>query len=530
MSRAKSFFLFLPLLVLLSSCDFINWIDSKSPSLIDLKGAKTFSLVFSGNINGETHPCGCRHFPLGGLPQVAGALHEISSHNPMLYVDAGDAFFTSAKIPESLSSSLSYNAEALAGALKKIGLAFMVPGDQDFARGPAFMTTLQDKSQIEFMIANLAHNAPFKNRTWIKLELGEHKLFMTGIVNPDVMLGDERTFFTDPKEALQKVISEMKEAGYDQSSTTQRLIVLSHSGMEYDMGLARSLPMIDWVVGAHSQSFNKEPMNEGKTQLVQVLSRNHYLGEIKFSLTTTKADDVYKLHEMRDEVAQKLSPNPWLAFIDKHKEEMSKLQKEEQDKFFKLTNHAEAKYKTAASCIECHVPQAEKWQSTAHSIAFHTLIAAKEENNLTCVTCHALGTGEPRGFMKAQDIVTFEDNSKSETYWKEVKAALAPIQSVRALSATRLNEYSDKWLALDKKHGVTQNFANVQCLNCHEQAGDHPFDVGSSSVSKTAKLEGIKNKCLNCHDPDQSPEWYTKDGPNHAIVDAHIKEVACPAN
>lgn len=547
MSSAKRFSLFLvPLLALLSSCDFINWIDSKSgpnQALLNLKDAQSFSIVFSGNINGETHPCGCRHFPLGGLPQVAGALNDIASKRPVLYVDTGDALFTSSKIPQSLSSSLSYNAQELAQALKKIGLSFMTPGDQDFAQGSKFLADIKDKTQIEFMIANLAPDAPFKATAWTKFEIGEHKLFLTGIVNPDVFLGEERALFTDPAVRFDQVLAEMKASGYDEKSPTHRLVVLSHSGMDFDINFAKRFAMIDWILGAHSQSFNKIPYGEGKTNLVQVLSRNHYLGEIQFSLTTTKADDKYRLVEMRDEVAQKLDPNPWTGFIDSHKAQMSKLQQAEQEKFFKLTNHSETKYKTAASCIECHAPQAQKWQSTAHSIAFHTLVQAGEENNLSCVGCHALGTSEPRGFMKTSDIVTFEAPSEKDVpkadpaqYWAEVKKALAPIESVRALKASRLKEYSDKWLAIDAKFGVSHNFANVQCLNCHEQAGDHPFDVGSSQLSKSAKLENIKSKCLNCHDPDQSPEWYSKDeagqvsGPNQAVVDAHIKDIACPAN
>ena len=528
--------LFLPLLLLLSSCKFINWIDSESSHAPDLSGAKSISVVFSGNINGETHPCGCRHFPLGGLPQVAGALHDISKERPVLYVDAGDTFFVSAKVPDSLSSSLSYNAKKLAGALKELGLTYMVPGDQDFARGQDFLADIQKESKIEFLIANLKSGSKLNSRKWMQYSGGGHKLFLTGIVYPDVIIGDERSLFSDPMSAFKEVLKEMKEAGYDPDSPKQRLMVISHSGIDYDKKFASAYPMIDWIIGAHSQSFNKDSFVVGKTNLVQVLSRNHYLGEIILSLEGEKKDDRYHLVEMREQRADSLKPNPWFSFIDNHKQEMSKLQDEEQRKFFGLTDHSKEKYRTASSCIECHTPQAQKWQSTPHALAYHTLLWAGEENNLECLQCHTLGTSDPRGYMKASDVTVFEDKKKDRSaYLAEVKKALGPIESVRALKATRIRELSSKWMQVDADFGVSHNFANVQCLNCHDQAGDHPFDVGGAEISKEAKLENIKSKCLNCHDPDQSPEWYQSDtsgkvsGPNHTEINKHIKEIGCPA-
>ena len=64
------------LLILLSlvSCQkFTKMMDADYADRIDVKsGSDHIKIVFSHNINGETHPCGCRKFPLGGLPQIAG--------------------------------------------------------------------------------------------------------------------------------------------------------------------------------------------------------------------------------------------------------------------------------------------------------------------------------------------------------------------------------------------------------------------------------------------------------------------------
>jgi len=94
----------LPLLLLLASCSyFIDKVDKTHVAKAPVE--KKMSLLFSHNISGETHPCGCRNFPLGGLPQVAGLFAKISNDSEILYVDTGDTFFPSSVVPVSVKDS-----------------------------------------------------------------------------------------------------------------------------------------------------------------------------------------------------------------------------------------------------------------------------------------------------------------------------------------------------------------------------------------------------------------------------------------
>ena len=78
------------------------------------------------------------------------------------------------------------------------------------------------------------------------------------------------------------------------------------------------------------------------------------------------------------------------------------------------------------------------------------------------------------------------------------------------------------------KEKLTHKFANVQCLNCHQQAPDHPFDI--SDNEKTS----FESTCIKCHTSDQSPEWYEKDSKglatslNKEYFAKKLKEVSCP--
>ena len=105
------------------------------------------------------------------------------------------------------------------------------------------------------------------------------------------------------------------------------------------------------------------------------------------------------------------------------------------------------------------------------------------------------------------------------------------------MASKKRKALSEKWLAIDKKFNVEHNFANVQCLNCHDQHMDHPFHISDGPTpSRSEKMAKITKKCLSCHTSEQSPEWYKKnerglyEGANDQKLKKMIKKVACPLN
>ncbi len=532
------------LVLLLSSCSyFIDTFMDPSYDVVDLN-SKDLGIVFSHNVNGETHPCGCRHFPLGGLPQVAGAIEKLSKTETVVYVDSGDTLFASANIPKNLEQSQTFNAKSLAQGLSQVGLKYWVPGDQDFAKGIEFLKEISANNNINLILSNLKNEKTLPHKEVVLFEKGPHKIFMVGIINPYVLASKYSKLFERPEKALPKILKNLKEKGYDEKSPFHRLVVLSHSGIGPDTELAQSYPMIDWIIGAHTMNFLRFPQKEGKTNIVQVLSRNHYLGHITFNFKKDNKGDSYEIIEIRDELKDELKPNPHLAFIDKHKEALSKIQKDEQANLIESTLGV-IRYATNNSCVECHQKQNEFWQGTAHALAYQTLINAKEENKLACVKCHSLGLNEKKGFKRVQDMLEFDEsmhgrlnekqrNELSAKYWKELKDAFGPVSSIREMSPKKRRVLASKWAEHDNKFSVTRNFANVQCLNCHIQHDNHPFEKFDPPLSKNVKLAKMKEKCLNCHDPDQSTGWYDKQANglpgalNQEIFQEKFKMMSCP--
>ncbi len=540
---------------LLSSCSyFIDNFVEDSPQVVSLEG-KDLSIVFSHNVNGETHPCGCRHFPLGGIPQVAGAISKIEKTNTVVYVDTGDTLFNSTKIPENLDKSKSYNAKELLKGLSRAGLRYWVPGDQDFAKGPEFLNEAAKEAKVSILLSNLkepekGQKSTIEHIDHVIFNNGPHKIFMVGLLSPQVLANKYKSLVKHPQDAMKDIIKMLEAKGYDKNSKFHRFVVLSHSGIGPDESLAKSYPKIDWIVGAHTMNFFRFPQEEGNTKIVQTLSRNHYLGHITFTFKSDKTKDSYEIIEIRDELKDELKPNPHLAWIDAHKEKLSKIQEEEQAEM--LTKKLGViRYSTSNSCVDCHQPQTDFWQGTSHSIAYQTLRKAGEENNLSCVKCHSLGLNEPRGFKRVQDLLEF-DKARSfdpditdpdeirKNYWTELDKAFNAVvdkeKSVRQLKPKKRRELAQIWSKHDRKQQVNRNFANVQCLNCHDQHFNHPFDDHDPKPSRAQTVAKMKDKCLTCHDPDQSPEWYHKQdnglpgAVNQEVLSENFKKMSCPAH
>jgi len=514
-------------LLLFASCSqFIETVDKNSKNQIQT--TQKAQLVFSHNISGETHPCGCRQFPLGGLPQVYGLFSKLNKDSELLYVDTGDTFFPSSVIPDTVKSSLTFQASNLARSLDQLNLKYLTLGDQDFALGIDFLNELASKHKFQFLLSNLSNSKSIQHQKFGYFEKDNLKIYLLGFSHPEVM-GKYSYLFLEPEIVMDSLLKELYAKGYNPSNSRHRLVVLSHSGIDFDESFAGKYPMIDWIIGAHSQSFLRFSKDVGNTKIVQGLSKNHYIGNITFDLHATKDTDQYFLHEIRDELEKEVNPNPLREFVNEHKNMMAKFQEKEQEEMvvFKPNKKKNAPIKNYTTCIQCHKEQGDFWKSTPHSLALLTLINAKEEKNLNCIGCHSHGLNQADGFKKAKDVINGKNFNFSEFY-RELKVESQKIPSVRKLSSQEILNVHKVMDPLLLKHKADNNHAQVQCLNCHDQSDTHPFK-NRSTVTKEERLESIKTKCLSCHTNDQSVEWYQGTVLKEDVFLGKLKQMSCPS-
>jgi len=204
---------------------------------------------------------------------------------------------------------------------------------------------------------------------------------------------------------------------------------------------------------------------------------------------------------------------------------MSKIQIEEQSEGIDFSKVG--KFNTATNCLECHAEKKEHWSQAPHSLAYGTLLHAKEQHNMDCLKCHTLGTNSPRGYTNSKELVVFSEDIETnklekvkKNYWKDIQNTYKGIKSIRKLSPEKIEAINQKLAKIDTKYRVTHNFMNVQCLSCHpREDGDHPFDTTApKKFTKKEKYQYYKSICLKCHDPLQAPQWYKKDSRGIATI------------
>jgi nitrate/TMAO reductase-like tetraheme cytochrome c subunit len=430
--------------------------------------------------------------------------------------------------------------------MEKLGLQYFVPGDQDFALGLEFLNEIANTHSYHFLISNLTTPETIKHKEWAKLIGGPHRFYLVGLVDPKTLPLQFSSLFLDVNTGLERTLKLLESDGYDPQNPFHRLIVLSHSGLDPDRALARAYPQINWILGSHSHSFTQVPQKEGDTTIVQVLSRNHYAGELRLSLKQDRTGDQFFMHEVKESLDTVLKPNPISEFINAYKTQLTEMQKEEQKLLFDH-DYSNTPMNTANSCLECHSEQAEKWVTTPHSLAYLTLIRANQPYDLSCIQCHSVGAQNERGFMTAEEMVRVDptsaegDLSKLETvdlrtnYWTAMREAFKDVGVVKELKPNRIKQLKNQWGELDKRFGVTHNFANVQCLNCHSQHPEHPFNISKTTPLTEAERQlSMQNRCMDCHNQSQSPAWYVKNEQglpgvlDTAVFEQALKKVACP--
>ena len=193
-------FLLPTLLLLIISCNKEGPVNKKSNlnTVFIPPGTTEVSILFGHNINGETHPCGCREHPLGGLPQVAGALQQVRDKNPVIYIDSGDMLFSSNKMPSALEKSWKFGAENLVKAMNILKLNYATPGDYDLTAGADYLKDLATKMNYPYLIANPSDQLKLGQKPYDIISAGDAKIFLTGVVSPVSLPDSQKKFFEDP--------------------------------------------------------------------------------------------------------------------------------------------------------------------------------------------------------------------------------------------------------------------------------------------------------------------------------------------
>lgn len=480
--------------------------------------------VFYNNDNiAYLEPCGCRVSPIGGMDRRWNAMKAYPDES-RVFVDAGNLLFKSSQATEFLAPQWYEQAVGVVEAYNLLGADAVAPGVTDFALGVTKFQELAKQARFPFLSSNLYWKGTGKLflPESVMIERYGKKIGIFGLFQPSLPLPPELEA-RDPVAHGKAMVSKLRSAGADM------VIALSHQGYDNDVALAKAVPGIDLLVGAHSQSLLQNPDTVGSTLIVQLSNQGQMLGMVEYEASSLPARrtefEVAELDNNFNDAPRGMA-NPMKSLLAVTNLRMTEANRRLDERIWAAHQGKDAGYQTFLSCRDCHGKQAQFQEGKLHSAAFLTLMAKKQEHNLDCVKCHSVGLGLPGGFRTVKDA--FQDESGMPVALDRVRAlagaAAFPAEGTDyRKNPAQIRPDVAKWIDAMKKAGVKKSFVSVQCESCHGARPGHPFAADGSAGKVAANL------CLQCHTKEQMPGWYDPKGKvKPAALSAAMKEVACP--
>ena len=238
----------------------------------------------------------------GGAARLVTAINDAraGTNYPVLLLDGGDQFQGSLFYTH-------YKGKAAAEIMNTIGFDVMAVGNHEFDDGPEVLRDFVNAVKFPLVMANaeVSPDSPIADliAPTAIVEAGGQRYGIIGLTpqnNAELASPGPTITFTDPSEAVAREIAALDAAGVD------RVIVLSHSGLNVDKRIAAEVPGIDLIVGGHSHTLLSNSIEGaadsypvmvenagGTTPIVQAGAYGKFLGKI--NVTFNDAGDVVDL-------------------------------------------------------------------------------------------------------------------------------------------------------------------------------------------------------------------------------------------
>lgn len=268
----------------------------------------TFTILHTNDLHGRylpfEAPQGNAVFPpgvVGGLAYLSSAIEEIRKErgaSNVILIDAGDAF------GDDLLANLTHG-ENMVCAMNAMGYQFMALGDRDFGYGVKQNERLQEMAKFPMRGANViveSTGEAFLGQPALIFSVGGLRVGMLalGCHSSTLSAGRDATAgltFTKGTAEASNHVSKLR-------SSADVVVVVSHMGSDMDRVLARDVPGIDIIIGAHSHESLTEKVVTASSGngvwMSQALSNGVCLGEMSVTVENGKVASVAsRLHVIR---------------------------------------------------------------------------------------------------------------------------------------------------------------------------------------------------------------------------------------
>lgn len=441
-----------------------------------------FTLVFSGETDGYLEPCGC-----AGLDNQKGGMKRRHTFLKQLAADGWNpvAFDMGAQVRRTGPQ-----------AEMKYRFALRSLIDMRYSVVTFGLKDLQLSSEaILFVLANLnpednplvsANVDLFGMAQPMKvIEAGGKKIGVTAVLGAKsrkLLVGNQEIDIQDPVAALQKVVPQLNAQNCDLN------VLLVHGNPDEAAELARQFPLFNLVGttgGAEEPPDRSRPIENAESYLIETGKKGQYviaLGVYDDPQQPLRYQRVPLDHRFEDSA------------------EMQELLVEYQKELETTTlaglgltgiRHPEDSFAGSAACADCHTAATEVFLNTPHAHATETLVNLDPPRHFDpeCLSCHVTGWNPQEyfpyesGFMGLKQSPLMLGNG-CENCHGPAAAHVAAESGEETLSDAEIENLR---AALRLK--IVENEGNV--------SGQTPPQVVSVVV----------NKCLECHDLDNSPDF-----------------------
>ena len=220
----------------------------------------------------------------GGSARLMTAIDAAKGRtNNYILVDGGDQF-------QGTLFYTYYKGKLAAEMMTKMGYDAMTVGNHEFDDGPEVLRGFMDAVDFPVLMSNADVSAePLLADALAKstiIERGGEKLGLIGLTpvdTPEIASPGPNIAFSDPVPAVQGEVDKLTAEGVN------KIIVLSHSGLNTDKRVAEETTGVDVIVGGHDNSLLSNtiegakgpyPVMVGDTAIVQAYAYGKFLGEL----------------------------------------------------------------------------------------------------------------------------------------------------------------------------------------------------------------------------------------------------------
>ena len=252
---------------------------------IGKKVSQYLKIVSTNDIHGHMDPFldKVTNKEVGGIANLGAAIKREKAEDPehTILLDAGD-------VADGGAVSDYFSGLPLVEAMNQIGYDAMTAGNHDVNQGVDGFRNIVQTADFPVLSANLLEKAgegekiPIKPYVILEPKGVDVKVGVLGLTTPDTesMLSAEnrdRISFLEPAQVARENIAKMKKEG------AGLIVLLSHLGLEGDKDLAGKVDGIDVIVGGHSHTELKEPVEVNGTLITQTGSFGQNYGKIEVS-------------------------------------------------------------------------------------------------------------------------------------------------------------------------------------------------------------------------------------------------------